>query len=1258
MDHHKLLIANRGEIAVRIIRTAQHLGLATVAIYTPSDALAPHVSLATEAVELSVQPGESEAGPYLDAGRIVQVALTHGATLVHPGYGFLSENASFARAVRDAGITFLGPSTEVITAMGLKHEARNIAVQAGVPVIPGELRDDVEQAVSIARRLEYPILIKASAGGGGMGMVACSTEDELVKSFDVARARAQSLFNNDAVLLERYYPAAHHIEVQVFGNGKDKVIHMGERECSLQRRHQKVVKETPSPFLRDKLALRDGICAAAVRLCESMNYSSAGTVEFLVDDISSSFFFLEMNTRIQVEHGVTEAAQGSLDLVELMIQQGIEEANGSSLSETALDQDQYADVPDVHAIEVRIYAENPAESFRPSPGVLQLVDWEHGHRIPDWMRIDTWVSTGTTITPFFDPLVAKIIVTALSRAEAIQRLIGSLRNVRVLGPTTNIPYLLHLLGSEVMKAGRTTTRYLSAFTYIPKALTVLHPGLSTLVQDLPGRPTMLRGIPPSGAMDGRAHSAANLLVGNPKETEALEVISVRGAAVRLKFWSEAVVGVAGGHPGIQIHIDGCPVADMWSRVHVEANSVLELVEGERGDGGGFRTYIAVHGGFPDIPVYLGSKSTSMGFGGYQGRALAAGDQLALADSTPRALPCPFTLPASLIPTYAKHWSIRVACGPHADTEFLTPEGVNKFYSMHWTVSSSSNRMGIRLSPVTCQNEHERAFLWARENGGDGGSHPSNILDNAYARGSINVNGDTPVILGCEGPDMGGYVCLCAVIQGDMWKLGQLHPGCTLRFEPISWEAARSIRRDESVWIKTVSQAVQQSSRSDAGSLDSSLPTPSEALLASLDPRLHVINADGERPKVMFRQAGDSAILLEYGPMELDLTVRARIHAFEDAVRKKRIDGIVGFCPCIRSTMCYYDPLIVSQQDILTALIEAEHSLPASTADMVFPGRRITLPIVLDDRWNREALKKYIQSTRDKAVYLPSNIKYLASNNGLDSEQEALAKLSQSDWLVFGVGFYLACPFLVPIDPRARLVGQKMNPSRTFTPRGAIGIAGVVAAIYPIESPGGYQLYGRTIPGWHTWGKGKSFTVEKPWLLNPFDQVRYEPVSEEEYEQLERDFDAGRYEFRIEPCELSISKYLSFIESIKDEVHVFRERQAAAVGREEAREKDLLREWEDEQRAARADGNTEDATDASSAHASVTAPLSASIWRIKCSVGDVIKSADDVLVILEAMKTEINITAGQEHVGKTVIGYAKGVREGAVVSSGDALINLS
>ncbi|OJT05231.1 hypothetical protein TRAPUB_3969 [Trametes pubescens] len=391
---------------------------------------------------------------------------------------------------------------------------------------------------------------------------------------------------------------------------------------------------------------------------------------------------------------------------------------------------------------------------------------------------------------------------------------------------------------------------------------------------------------------------------------------------------------------------------------------------------------------------------------------------------------------------------------------------------------------------------------------------------------------------------------------------------------------------------------------------------------------------------------------------LDFAIRARIHAFETEVRNRAIPGVWFLAPCIRSTMVHFDPLVISQASLLATLVEAEVALPASVESLEFPGRKITFPVVLDDKWNREALEKYMRSIRDRAVYLPSNIEYLARNNGLKSAQDALKKLVETDWLILGVGFYLACPFLVPIDPRSRLVGQKMNPSRTFTPRGAIGIAGPVAAIYPIESPGGYQLYGRTLPPWQTWGKGRDFSPESPWLLRPFDQVAWEIVSEEEYAQLETRFDAGQYAFKIEDTMFSMADYATFIDSIADEVKEFKIRQAQGAVSEETRERELFAQW-DRTRRAELEARQQDATltdttgDESGEH--VASSLSAHVWKIKCAVGDVIQSAEHVLVVLEAMKTEVNIEAGEEFVGRRVKGFGRGAKEGSSVSAGEPLV---
>ncbi|KAI0641597.1 urea carboxylase [Trametes meyenii] len=1269
---HKLLVANRGEIAVRVLRTAHRLQLPTVAVYTRSDATAPHVVLADEAVALRPDDEDpvSNARGYLDADAILAICKERCVTLVHPGYGFLSENARFAQMVLDAGITWLGPRPDTIEAMGLKHRARELAMEVGVPLVPGSkgLLGDVDGAVQLANEIGYPVMLKSTAGGGGMGLVVCNSSEGLRLKFSSTQARAQTLFHNDGVFIERYFPAARHVEVQVFGDGLGRAIHMGERECSVQRRHQKVIEEAPSPFMLLHPDLQQKMWFAAARLAEHVKYESAGTVEFLVDDATGEFFFLEMNTRLQVEHPVTEQINPGLDLVELMILQGVTKCdylNDGVLSHPAFDQRLYSVSPrekECHAIEVRVYCENPAAQFKPSPGVLQKVEIpEH-----EWLRVESWVETGTTVTPYFDPLACKLIVTGATRSQAICRLSQILSEAKVYGPPNNLQYLRAILESEIFKQGAATTTFLDTFPFIPKALTVLSGGLETTVQDYPGRRIGL-GIPRSGPVDSYAFRIANVLVGNEPKTEGLE-LTLTGC--RLLFHTSAVVAVTGAP--VKVTVEGREVP-MWESVIVPAGG--KLVIGNTKDTG-MRMYVAIRGGFPEIPDYLGSKSTSMGLGGYQGRALTAGDHLALGDCDPHDgdvttdVARPVCLPASLRPSYPTDWMIHVLPGPHCDPTFITPRGIIAFFDTKWAVSAASNRMGVRL-------EGPR-IGWARETGGEGGSHPSNILDNGYAFGTVNVNGDTPVVLANEGPDMGGYACVCTVASADLWKLGQLRAGSTVRFKRLSHEqAAESLRRHD-----TFMRSLVECRGAISGVPPLSDFEPDDQ---PINPRLREVPADFDsgRPGVVFRQAGDSAILVEFGEMTLDFAIRARIHAFEAAIRERSIAGVWFLAPCIRSTMVHFDPFLIDQATLLDALVTAEASLPASVESLMFPGRRITFPIVLDDRWNREALEKYMRSIRDKAAYLPSNIEYLARNNGLQSAAEALRLLIETDWLVLGVGFYLACPFLVPIDPRCRLVGQKMNPSRTYTPRGAIGIAGLVAAIYPIESPGGYQLYGRTLPPWQTWGKGRDFSPQNPWLLRPFDQIGWEVIDEEEYAQSESRFDAGQYAFKIEDTVFSMADYASFVKSVSEEIKIFKAKQAKGIASEEAREKAVFADWDSRRREeVEARRITEPSTQGEScipdvmrvqpyrgefiysSHWTVlddasgefiASSLTANVWKIECAIGDVVKTAEDVLVILEAMKTEVNVEAGEEFIGRRVKGFGRGVKEGSSVSAGSPLV---
>ncbi|KAJ7779438.1 allophanate hydrolase subunit 2-domain-containing protein [Mycena maculata] len=1249
---HKLLVANRGEIALRIIRTAKAEGILTVAIYTASDALSPYVTLAHQAIFLTPPPNadgspDSETQAYLSIASIISVCRENGVTMLHPGYGFLSENADFAETVKEAGIIWLGPSASVIRTMGLKHLARRVAREANVACVPGsEGLVDEAAAIGVAAQIGFPVMIKASAGGGGMGMEICDDEHALLGAFARVKKRAELLFNDGGVFIEHYFPSARHIEIQIFGNGIGDVVCMGERECSIQRRHQKIIEETPSPYLQFRPDLRVRMCEAAVRLAKFVKYGSAGTVEFLVDNDSSAFFFLEMNTRIQVEHPITEAVHPGLDLVKMMIHQGLAEAEGSpGLSSASVEMQQTTyDALLVqgrtlgcgYAAEARIYAENPAEQFRPCPGVLQYVNTPTEY---DWLRVETWISTGTTITPFFDPLLCKLVVSGSTRIEVVSRMRTALAESQVQGPTNNIEYLTAILYTDTFRRGDATTRFLNTFKYCPRSMTMLAAAIEITVQDFPGRDIRL-GIPRSGPMDSVSFRAANLLVNNPVETEGLEMIILPGSPSTIQFHVPTVIAVTG--KDIATTVNGQD-AQMWSRIVVPAGGKLSL-SAKPGITTGLRTYLGVRGGFPLIPRYLGSKSTSMGLGGFQGRPLIVGDELALsAECGPTQTDDAGTksVPPGLVPLNESHFVIHVLAGPHDDEEYLTLDGISKFYATRWRVSPSSNRLGIRL-------DSPDKIIWARASGGSGGSHPSNILDNGYAFGTVNINGDTPVIFGPESPDMGGYVCLCTVASGDMWKVGQLSAGCTVQFRRVSWADAMLLQARTTAWLRGIQ---------DGGDIRiSDLQLGFED--KPQDPKLLVIPSTNLSPLVVLRQAGDAAILVEYGDMRVNFHIRARIHAFERILKEFRVPGILAFCPCIRSTMCHFDPSVISQANIIAAILEAFREIPESMDEMTFPGRRLTFPIVLDDQWSREALRRYMHSIRDKAVYLPSNVDYLARNNGFESSEEVLDKLVASDWLVFGVGFYLACPFLIPIDPRCRLVAQKMNPSRTYTPRGAVGIAGVVAAIYPIVSPGGYMMYGRTLPAWQEWGKGTNFEPDRPWLLQPFDQVHFEPVTESKYIEIEKEFDAGRYVFTIEETTFSMAEYSAFSASIADEVSEFEAHQRESVALEEIKEKRLLEEWELQKRsiALQPLAENDDGVIQGSSH--ITSPLFGNVWKICCRPGDIISSADTTVVILEAMKTEIPVKAGDINVGKTVNGLGHGIRENAAVNSGDILLVLA
>lgn len=455
----KILIANRGEIAVRILRACREMGIRTVAVYSEADARALHVQLAEEAICIGPAPARES---YLLSQRIIDSALQTGAQAIHPGYGFLSENAAFAQAVTDAGLTFIGPPASAIEAMGDKANARALMQKAGVPVVPGYQGDDQteETLTAEAAWIGYPILVKAAAGGGGKGMRIANTPADLPEAVAAARREARHAFSDDRLILERYLAEARHVEIQILADQHGNTIHLNERECSVQRRHQKIIEETPSPLLDESLRAEMG--AAAIAAAQAVGYTNAGTIEFIVDPTTRAYYFLEMNTRLQVEHPITEFTTG-LDLVQWQIRiamgEALSEEEKRSLSSSPLLLFPFS--PRGHALEVRLYAEDPASGFLPASGPLLEFIPPTGPGV----RVDTGFQTGDTLTTHYDPLIAKIIVHAEDRPTALRKMQAALRDTVLLGLTTNLEFLQTVLAHPTFQAGDATTRFIE--THLP-----------------------------------------------------------------------------------------------------------------------------------------------------------------------------------------------------------------------------------------------------------------------------------------------------------------------------------------------------------------------------------------------------------------------------------------------------------------------------------------------------------------------------------------------------------------------------------------------------------------------------------------------------------------------------------------------------------------------------------------------------------------------------------------------------------------------
>lgn len=440
----KVLIANRGEIAVRVIRTCKALGITTIGVYSEADADAPHVKIADEAYLIG---GPRVAESYLNINKILEVARGSGAEAIHPGYGLLSENAEFARRCEEAGLIFIGPSPNVISKMGSKIESRKVMEEAGVPVVPGITYplSDAEEAVEVADSIGYPVMLKASAGGGGIGMQVVQNGDEIRKAFAGNQKRATDFFGDGSMYIEKFVANPRHIEIQILADGFGNTVYLWERECSIQRRHQKVVEEAPSSFITEETRLKMG--EAAVKAAKSIGYKNAGTIEFLVDE-QQNFYFLEMNTRLQVEHPVTEEITG-LDLVEQQLQIAAGQPLNFSQEEVKREG---------HAIEVRIYAEDP-KTFFPSPGKITKLELPNGPGV----RHELAIHGQSVVTPFYDPMIAKLVVKGSSREVAINRLQAALAEYHIEGIKTNIPMLQEVIAHSAFHSGDTTTDFVSKY---------------------------------------------------------------------------------------------------------------------------------------------------------------------------------------------------------------------------------------------------------------------------------------------------------------------------------------------------------------------------------------------------------------------------------------------------------------------------------------------------------------------------------------------------------------------------------------------------------------------------------------------------------------------------------------------------------------------------------------------------------------------------------------------------------------------------
>ncbi|MDF9777344.1 urea carboxylase [Pseudomonas baetica] len=919
---------------------------------------------------------------------------------------------------------------------------------------------------------------------------------------------------------------------------------------------------------------------------------------------------------MQVEHGVTEQVWG-VDLVCWMVQLAAGDLPPLSGFIQGLK-------PDGHAIQARLYAEDPGRDFQPSPGLLTAVNFPTADG--KQLRIDTWVEAGCEIPPYFDPMIAKVITWAPTREQAAVDLHQTLGDSLLYGVETNRDYLRQILLDAPFASGQPWTRCLESLVYQANTFEVLSAGTQTSVQDYPGRLGYWAvGVPPSGPMDSRALRLGNRLLGNEEGLAALE-ITMSGPLLR--FNCEAVVAVTGAQ--IPLTLNGETVA-MNTTLLVPAGATLSLGTIA---GAGARSYLCLRGGL-QVPDYLGSKSTfTLGqFGGHGGRALRAGDVLHVAALSDRS--AGQRLAENQLNELPGVRQIRVIYGPHGAPEYFTENYIDTFFATQWEVHFNSSRTGVRLIGPKPE--------WVRADGGEAGLHPSNIHDNPYAIGAVDFTGDMPVILGPDGPSLGGFVCPVTVIEADLWQLGQLKAGDKVQFSPIDIKTARTLAlkwdqcgsglaREEGV---SVNIDVPEAALSRASPLPQGIVSPVVLDLGQDDTRL------------VARLSGDTHLLLEIGAPELDLVLRFRAHALMQALESKHLHGVIDLTPGIRSLQVHYQPEQLPLADLL-GIVAGEWDAVCAAKDLQVPSRIVHLPLSWDDPACQLAIEKYMTTVRKDAPWCPSNLEFIRRINDLPNLHEVQRTVFDASYLVMGLGdVYLGAPVATPLDPRHRLVTTKYNPARTWTAENSVGIGGAYMCVYGMEGPGGYQFVGRTLQMWNRYREVAAFDG-KPWLLRFFDQIRFYPVSADELLRIRRDFPLGRFDLNIEHSQLNLADYQAFLAQEAESIGAFRVQQQGAFNAE--RERWIASgqaHFDSEELAPEA---TEEAP-LTSSQQSVDSHIAGNLWQVQVETGSRVE-AGDVLVILESMKMEIPLLAPMAGVVREIR-----VQPGSAVRAGQRVVVL-